>query len=71
MNERNDQIVRHEHVNIQQPSDLKVCLNRGQKGTYGWEIQYSGQDKEKILETIGKVDEGLRANYTVEEQQSP
>ena len=58
-----EQVIRHEHVSLQQPSELKVCLNRGQRGSYGWEIQYSNVDVEKILETIERVDGELRARY--------
>jgi len=58
-----EQVIRHEHVSLQQPSELKVCLNKGQRGGYGWEIQYSNVDVEKILETIEKVDGELRARY--------
>jgi hypothetical protein len=63
MDKENEQIVRHEHVSIQHPSELKVCLNRGQKRTYGWEIQYAGQDRRKILEIVEKVDVELRQKY--------
>lgn len=63
MDNENEQIVRHEHVSIQNPSELKVCLNRGQKGTYGWEIQYAGKDRKTIMEKIEKVDEELRQKY--------
>lgn len=67
MNKENEQVVRHEHVSIQHPSELKVCLNRGQKGTYGWEIQYAGQDRKTILETIEKVDMELQQKYIQDE----
>lgn len=63
MCEKNEQIVRHEHVSIQHPSELKICLNRGQRGTYGWDIQYSGQKRETIIDTIEKVDIELRQKY--------
>jgi hypothetical protein len=63
MDEDDRHLVRHEHVYIPQPSELKICLNRGQKGSYGWDIQYSGQDRKKILETIENVDHELRQKY--------
>ncbi|HEC91850.1 MAG TPA: hypothetical protein ENI51_02485 [Candidatus Atribacteria bacterium] len=63
MSKNVEQVIRHEHVSLQQPSELKISLNRGQRGSYGWEIQYSNVDIEKILETIKKVDRELRARY--------
>lgn len=63
MSRENEQVIRHEHISIQQPSELKVCLNRGQRGGYGWEIQYSSPDAKRVLEIIEKVDRELRARY--------
>jgi len=63
MNREVEQIIRHEHVSLQQPSEIKVCLIRGQRGSYGWEIQYSSPDMKRVLETIEKVDRELRARY--------
>lgn len=59
------QIVRHEHVTIKQESELKVTLTRGQKGSYGWEIQYAGEDR-AVLETLAETDSKLRERYAVE-----
>lgn len=60
------QIVRHEHVSIRPESELKVTLSRGQKGNYGWEIQYAGEDKTEVLEIIGETDRELRERYANE-----
>ena len=58
-----EQVVRHEHVSIRQEPQLKVTLNRGQRGSYGWEIQYSNVDRKRILTTIEEVDRELREKY--------
>jgi len=63
MSRENEQVIRHEHISIQQPSEIKVCLIRGQRGSYGWEIQYSSPDAKKVLEIIEKLDRELRAKY--------
>ncbi|OQX56226.1 MAG: hypothetical protein B5M53_02545 [Candidatus Cloacimonas sp. 4484_209] len=63
MSKEVEQIIRHEHVSVQQPSEIKVCLIRGQRGSYGWEIQYSSPDAKRVLEIIEKLDRELRAKY--------
>ena len=63
MSKEVEQIIRHEHVSVQQPSEIKVCLIRGQRGSYGWEIQYSSPDAKRVLEIIEKLDRELRARY--------
>ena len=40
-----------------------VKLSRGQRGTYGWEIKVSGDDKSKILDDLIKFDTSLRSIY--------
>jgi hypothetical protein len=61
-----EQVIRHEHVSIRQEPELKITLNRGQRGGYGWEIQYSGTDKKELLHAIGEADRELREKYLSE-----
>ena len=61
-----EQVIRHEHISIRQEPELKITLNRGQRGGYGWEIQYSGTDKTELLEAISKADRELREKYLSE-----
>ena len=63
----NEQIVRHEHISIKPKPELKITITRGQKGIYGWEIQYAGTDKKELLGTIGETDRQLREKYLKEE----
>jgi len=62
-----EQVIRHEHVSIKQEPELKVTLYRGQRGGYGWEIQYSNIDRKEILTTIEEVDRELRQKYAQKE----
>ena len=59
-----EQVIRHEHISIRQEPELKITVNRGQRGGYGWEIQYSGTDKKELLGIVGEVDRELREKYT-------
>lgn len=61
-----EQIVRHEHVSIRQEPELKITLSRGQKGNYGWEIQYAGEDLKAVLDEIEEADRELRKKYSSE-----
>jgi hypothetical protein len=61
-----EQVIRHEHVSIRQAPELKITVNRGQRGSYGWEIQYSGTDKKELLGTIEEADRELREKYLSE-----
>lgn len=63
---KSEEIVRHEHISIKQEPELKITLNRGQRGGYGWEIQYSGTDKKELLGTLEEVDRELREKYLSE-----
>ncbi|MCK4824797.1 hypothetical protein KA005_54090, partial [bacterium] len=55
---------RHEHISVKSEPELKIIVNRGQRGGYGWEIPYSGIDKKELIETIGETDRGLTEKYT-------
>jgi len=61
-----EQVIRHEHVSIRQEPELKITVNRGQRGGYGWEIQYSDTDKKELLHVIGEADRELREKYLSE-----
>lgn len=62
-----EQVVRHEHISIRQEPELKITLNRGQRGGYGWEIKYSNVNRKEIMTTIEDVDKQLRRKYIEEE----
>jgi hypothetical protein len=49
---------------VKSEPELKIIVNRGQRGGYGWEIPYSGIDKKELIETIGETDRGLTEKYT-------
>jgi hypothetical protein len=59
-----EQVIRHEHISVKSEPELKITVNRGQKGGYGWEIQYSGTNRNELLETISETDRELREKYT-------
>lgn len=40
-----------------------VKLERGQRGTYGWEITVRGEDRLEVLADIGGIDRSLVAVY--------
>jgi len=42
---------------------IKVKLERGQRGTYGWEISYEHTNDETLIARIERVDLTLRQKY--------
>jgi len=62
-----EQVIRHEHISIKQEPELKITVNRGQRGSYGWEIQYSDTNKKELLHAIEEADRELREKYLIEE----
>jgi hypothetical protein len=54
-----EKLVRHEHYHFRD-TDLKVTLNRGMKGQYGWEITVVGNTLADILALLKEADEKLR-----------
>ena len=61
---QSEQVIRHEHISVRQEPELKITVNRGQRGGYGWEIQYSGTDRLELLKTIEATDRELKEKYT-------
>lgn len=47
---------------------IKVKLERGQKGTYAWEITYEHLEDTILLERIAKIDKELREQYASEQE---
>ena len=56
--------VEHFHSSGPSPEPLKVKVERGQKGGYGWEIAVSGDSLIHILDTIETADRRLRETYS-------
>jgi hypothetical protein len=52
-----------EHIQGPNPEPYKVKLERGQKGTYAWEISVQGANSAEIIEKIQAVDLMLRRAY--------
>lgn len=54
-----------EHIHISQPSPepIKIKIERGQKGGYGWEISVAGDSIDQILEKIESADSMLRKKF--------
>ena len=52
-----------------QENACKITLTRGQRGGYGWEIQYAGNKAEDIIEEIRIADQQLQDRYISEEVQ--
>jgi hypothetical protein len=49
-----------------QENACKVTLTRGQRGGYGWEIHFAGNETENVLTEIAAADRKLRELYTEE-----
>lgn len=47
-----EQVIRHEHISIRQEPELKITVNRGERGGYDWEIPYSCIDKKELLKIV-------------------
>ena len=43
---------------------IKVKLERGQKGTYAWELTCEGEDVDKVLARLKEADDLLREQYS-------
>jgi hypothetical protein len=56
-----DQHIYHHYDKT--PQVIKIKLERGQKGTYAWEITADGADLEDVRERIREMDEVLRIMY--------
>jgi len=57
------EIVEHLHHSGPSPEPLKIKVERGQKGGYGWEIAISGDSLTHILDLIETADRRLRETY--------
>ncbi len=57
--------VTHEHHHGEPTPELRVKVERGQRGGYGWEIGASapGHDVDTLLAIIRETDEKLRERY--------
>ena len=42
---------------------IKVKLERGQRGSYAWEISYEGTNEAEVLKRIASMDSKLREQY--------
>ena len=42
---------------------VRVKLEQGQRGGYGWEISVSGDDEGDILSRVDRINESLKRNY--------
>lgn len=47
---------------------LKVKLERGQKGTFAWEITFEGRDSAEVLAQIRDVNNQLERKYAQPEE---
>lgn len=59
-----------EILKIQPKPELTVKISRGKKGSYGWEIEYSGDDMYEVLNIIFDVDLKL-TKWFIEETRIP
>jgi len=55
--------IEHIHVNQPTPDPVKIKIERGQKGGYGWEISIVGDDAENIIQRLKEADKSLRKNF--------
>lgn len=57
--------ITHEHRHADPKPELRVKLERGQRGAYGWEVSASapGHDVDALLAVLGEADGKLRERY--------
>ena len=56
--------IRHIHqYEPMPPAESRIKLERGQKGTYAWEVTVSGSDADAILWKLRDLDSRLRREY--------
>ncbi len=60
----------YEHTHAASQPELRIKLERGQRGGYGWEVSASapGHDVEALLGVIDEVDSELRRRYSPTEE---
>ncbi len=60
-----EQTVRHEHSYSDPKLELRIKVEKGQRGTYAWEISASapGQDVVELLRVIDEADTKLWNRY--------
>lgn len=49
-----------------QDNACRVTLTRGQRGGYGWEVRFEGNEPENVLREINAADRKLREQYGTE-----
>ena len=47
-------------IEFSRAKQYKVKLTRGQKGGYGWEITFLGEDSQEVVKEIAKIDKMLK-----------
>lgn len=57
----------HEHTNVQNPPSLKVQVERGQRGGYGWTITLEGETWETLKQALKIIDADLKAAFPIGE----
>jgi hypothetical protein len=62
--------VVHRHESGPSPEPLRIKVEKGQKGGYGWEISCAGATLEDILAKIDEADKALHAKYDASKEQS-
>ncbi len=67
------QTVTHEHHHGDPKPELRVKIERGQRGGYGWEISAScpGHDTDALLAVIEEADAKLRERFGPESCTEP
>ncbi len=60
-----EQTVRHEHRHSDPKPELRIKVEKGQRGTYVWEISASvpGHDVDELLRVIDEADTKLWNRY--------
>jgi hypothetical protein len=58
--------IEHIHFSPPSPEPVKIKIERGQKGGYGWEISVVGDNIDQIIEHIAAADARLRKTFLVE-----
>ncbi len=60
-----EQIIRHEHSYSDPKPELRIKVEKGQRGTYAWEISASapGHDVDALLRVIDEADTKLWNRY--------
>lgn len=64
-----NKVIHEGKVLIENNQPVKVEVERGMRGNYGWKIRIYGRDKSKVIKRIKEFDKELNREFGGKEQE--